>query len=281
MVIVITGIIGGMVAVFLKAPVQQYMDVARRADMTDIADTALRRLGRDIRTAVPNSVRLSNPSGSTYFLEFLPTKAGGRYREAASPANACAGIPGVAGGDALSFEAADTCFEILGPTITFAAGDQIVVGSTQSDGNPPYLLPTSATGIRRAYDNVNGAVGVGVQRVVVTSNTVLPASAELESHRFAVVPGDQQAVTYACENVGVANGEGTGRLNRYWNYGIIAAQPTPPAAVPSVLADRISGCNIVYDVVNQRNGLVAIWLEITRGGESISLYHEIHVHNSP
>src|ERR1039457_5271215 len=84
MVIVITGIIGGMVAVFLKAPIQQYMDVARRADMTDIADTALRRIGRDLRLALPNSVRVTtgacpvttaNPggAGTCSFLEFLPT----------------------------------------------------------------------------------------------------------------------------------------------------------------------------------------------------------------
>ena len=59
-VIVITGIIAGIVAVFLRAPVQGYMDSARRAELTDIADTALRRMARDVRTAVPNSVRFSN-----------------------------------------------------------------------------------------------------------------------------------------------------------------------------------------------------------------------------
>ena len=57
-VIVITGIIAGVVAIFLRAPVQGYVDSARRAEMTDIADTALRRIGRDLRTAVPNSVRV-------------------------------------------------------------------------------------------------------------------------------------------------------------------------------------------------------------------------------
>jgi hypothetical protein len=56
-VIVITGIIGGIVAVFLRMPVQGYVDSARRADMTDIADTALRRISRDLHSALPNSVR--------------------------------------------------------------------------------------------------------------------------------------------------------------------------------------------------------------------------------
>ncbi len=59
-VIVITGIIAGVVAVFLKAPVQGYIDSARRAELTDIADTAIRRMARDVRTAVPNSVRVAS-----------------------------------------------------------------------------------------------------------------------------------------------------------------------------------------------------------------------------
>jgi len=76
MVIVITGIIGGMVAVFLKAPIQQYMDVSRRAELTDIADTAVRRMARDVRIAVPNSVRFTNCTAPC--VEFIPTKDGGR-----------------------------------------------------------------------------------------------------------------------------------------------------------------------------------------------------------
>src|SRR3989339_1345722 len=82
MVIVITGIIGGIVAVFLTAPVRQYVDVARRADMTDIADTALRRITRDVRLALPNSVRVAGTCDgtTTCFLEFLPAPSGGRYR---------------------------------------------------------------------------------------------------------------------------------------------------------------------------------------------------------
>ena len=69
---------------------------------------------------------------------------------------------------------------------------------------------------------------------------------------------------------------------RYWNYGFINAQPVPPLGVPNaMLANRVSTCNIVYNLANQRNGLVAITLVITRGGESVSLYQEIHVNNIP
>lgn len=216
MVMVITGIIAGVVAIFMKTPVNQYLDIARRAEMTDIADTALHRMARDIRTAVPNSVRLPVPTDSTY-IEFLPTKTGGRYR--ANPATAGATQCGTLANDTLNFTSADTCFEILGPAIDFTSvDDQIVVGSTQSNGNPPYQDPTAAacgipattTCIRRPI----AVAGLGIQQKVnMTSTYALPSFALLEGQRFEVVPGDQQAVTYACENIGGTT-DGTGTLTR-------------------------------------------------------------------
>jgi prepilin-type N-terminal cleavage/methylation domain-containing protein len=59
MVIVIMGVIGGMVSVFMKSPIDAYVDSARRAALTDVADTAVRRMARDIRKALPNSLRQS------------------------------------------------------------------------------------------------------------------------------------------------------------------------------------------------------------------------------
>lgn len=283
-VIVITGIIAGMVAMFIRAPVQGYVDSARRAEMSDIADTALRRMGRDLRTAVPNSVRLPTPAGSTYF-EFLPTTEGGRYRvDPADGAGGCAAVAGNTRGDALNFDAADTCFEIIGTQIATSVGDAIVIGSTQSDGRQPYQLVSSATGVRRMVS------AAGTTTVQVTSATPLPASSELEGHRFAVVPAAQQAVTYACVNPGGgacgtdANGDGTCRLTRYWSYGFNDPQAAPAAlTAPStaILADRVSNCNFVYDTSNARNSLLAASLTITRDNESVNLYHEVHINNIP
>ncbi|HEU0187964.1 MAG TPA: type II secretion system protein [Gallionellaceae bacterium] len=264
MVIVITGILGTMVAVFIQAPVQGYVDSSRRAEMTDIADTALRRLARDIRTAVPNSIRVAT-CGGVPCIEFLPTRAGGRYRT---------GAPG----DMLDFGVADGSFDIIGPAVTFNAGDYIVVGSTQSDGNPPYN--TAAAGILRAYTGATGAP----QATVNFTATALPVWAEVQGQRFDVVDGAQQAVTYACiGTLGAlnANGDGQAQLVRYWNYGFNPAQVAPPLGPPAVLADRVSGCAITYNAISQRNGLVTLTLAITRGSETVSLYHEIHVNNVP
>jgi len=260
MVIVITGIIGGMVAVFLKAPIDQYIAVGRRAALTDIADTAIRRMARDVRTAVPNSVRVTGAC-PVCAVEFLPTKDGGRYR-ANSGGNNNILIFGSGG---------TTTFDMVGTGIPIVANtDYIVVGSTQSDGVPPY--DQAGTGVlRKVTAMANG------NTTITFAAPVLPVWAELPSQRFDVVDGAQQAVTYACEGVNTVNQNGTGQLVRYWSYGFTHTT----GATKAILADKVSACTIDYAIPNQRFGLLAVRLTLTSGGESVSLYNEIHVNNAP
>ena len=260
MVIVITGIIGGMVAVFLKAPIDQYMDVSRRAELTDIADTAIRRMARDVRTAVPNSVRVTGACPACA-AEFLPTKDGGRYRTSSGGNN-----------NILIFgSGGTTTFDIIGSGIPIVANtDYIVVGSTQSDGVPAY--DQTGTGVlRKVTAMANG------NTTITFAAPVLPVWAELTAQRFDVVDGAQQAVTYACEGVNTVNQNGTGQLVRYWNYGFTHTL----GATKAILADKVSACTIDYAIPNQRFGLLAVRLTLTSGGESVSLYNEIHVNNAP
>lgn len=270
-VIVLTGTLASIVAVFIAGPVMGYMGSTRRAELSDAADTALRRLGRDLRLALPNSLRRS---GDGRYIEFMPIVASGRYRVEGS-ANAYCATPG---DDRLDFAAADNCFQILGPPLAFAGGDRIVIGSTQSDGAQPYLGETSSAHIRRAY---NGALGTPVDFVSIASSARLPTSAALPGSRFRVVAAAMQAVTYACEGVAAApaGGDGPGVLRRYWGYGFNPAQATPPAGGSSaLLVANVSACDIQY---RPTDALVTVMLQLTRAGESLRLYHEIHIDNTP
>lgn len=261
-VIVVLAIVSAIAAVFIRRPVDSYVDSVRRAELTDIADTALRRISRDLRFALPNSVRVANPggAGTAFYLEFLMTTGGGRYRAA---------VTGTGTGDILDFAVADSSFDVLGPMPTLAANDSIVV----------YNLGTGFSGAD-AYAAANN------NRAVYSSNTattITLTAAKLfplasPGNRFHVVP---YAVTYACNPAAGAN-----EIRRHWNYGITATQtPTPPAGGTSAqIARNVSTCTITYDqnAIQGRNGIVSLSLQLTgAGGEVVSLFQETHVSNVP
>ena len=264
-VIVITGIIGGIVAMFIRAPMQGYVDSARRAAMTDIADTALRRMSRDLRLALPNSIRV-NVAAGVYYVDFLSTSGGGRYRANGATTAFCPG------GDVLDFTAADICFEILGPPIQFLTNDQVVVYNLGIPGADAYEGNTTSAHVRRAY---SGGVAAPVQFVTLTSGNPLPF--ESPTQRFHVV---HEQVRYICNP-----NAGTETLTRFVLGG--GAIVTPTAAVPGVpgalLASHVTGCRFEYNpnVVAQRTGMLSLQLTLTDSGESVTLYNATHVSNEP
>lgn len=261
-VIVILAIVSAIAAVFIRRPIDSYIDSVRRAELTDIADTALRRVMRDLRYALPNSVRVANPggAGTAFYLEFLITSGGGRYRAA---------LTGAGAGNILDFTAADSSFDVLGPMPTLAANDSIVIYNlgTGFSGADAYAAASN----NRAVYSSNTAT-----TITLTAAKLFPLASP--GNRFHVVP---YAVTYACNPAA-----GVNEIRRYWNYGITATQtPTPPAGGTSAqLARNVGACTITYDqnAIQGRNGIVSMTLQLTgAGGESVNLFQETHVSNVP
>jgi len=268
----IVGIIGAMVAVFIKRPVEGYMDTARRAELTDTADTAMRRISRDVRLALPNSVRV-NKLGAVEYLELLETRSGGRYRAESNSAG---------NGDILDFTQADLSFDVLGP-LSALPGQQISANDLLVVYN--FGIPGAS-----AYNGDNSAVISGTAAGTLANETKINFSAAKlfplasPGNRFQVVSGP---VTYVCTPGGLdAQGNATGTLSRVWNYSVRAALPdgtytgTPLTAL---LAKNVETCSFQYDpnVLNERNGLVAMQLKLTKNNESVNLYYEVHVSNVP
>ena len=265
MVITITGIIAAMVAVFLKTPVDAYLDSARRAELTDAADTALRRIGRDVRLALPNSVR---PHGAAVAaIEFLQTSAGGRYDADAADSTGCfsTGCTGI------------SAFGGLTPTATaIAAGsDRLVIYSQYNNEGNDCVSATNPS----AYCGHNAPV---VTTATLTfANTVFTPPGGSPGRRFQIVSGP---VSYVCSGMGTdANGNGTGTLRRYWGYPLAAAQAVPPmGGNNALLAEHLSACGFTYQAGgSERYALVGIDLQLTQSNETVSLYHEVHVNNIP
>lgn len=264
MVIVIAGIIAGMVAVFMKSPIDAYFDTVRRAELTDAADTSLRRMARDVRTALPNSLRDAASHGDQCF-EFLPTLGGGRYRLEAGT--------GAGPFDALEFSIADSSFDVLGQ-----------VGLSALSGTNHVVIYNLGIPNADAYAGDNRAqIGTSTTaKISLAAGKKFPL--ESPGKRFQVVP--DHSVVFACVGVGSsAAGDGLGTLYRYTQAISSSQMAACPSTAPpggKVLAENVSACSFKYTpAVTQRNGLLALVLELKRANEPVRLYHEVHVANGP
>lgn len=262
-VMVLTSILGALVISF-AAPLRGYFDATARADLSDIADTALRRMARELHAALPNSVRIN---GS--YIEFLPTTTGGRYR-----ANSVGGAASCgADGDELAFSAADTCFEVIG-TLPAApvVGEELVVYNTA----PAFAYATSVDNVATIAPNST------TNKILFTSHTFpveFKSPSNPPSNRFQIISGP---VTFAC--VGTT-------LWRYSGYSRQAAQPADISSAPLSTATSIArlatGVNctassFVFDPgVTQRASLVTMSLTLSNSSDSLTLLHQVHVQNVP
>lgn len=275
MVIVIMGVIGGMVAVFMKGPIDAYFAAGRRAALTDVADTTVRRMARDIRRALPHSIRVPNSS----CLEFIPTKTGGRYRS-----------QDIAAGDdsSLDFLKSDTTFHMFGDNATFAGvalpADQIIA---VNDLIVVYNLGPTAPGANAyAGDNYSAISAVGVPAAGETPLTLPIAGKQFPlaspGHRFQVVSSTEQLVSYVCSGTNLVR--------------TVSTLPAAVAACPSsgsgasVIASNVNCASTSFSYSGSdlmRNALVSMDLTIqdsptvTATTESVTLQHEVHVDNTP
>ena len=266
-VIVITGIIAAGVAVFIRAPVEGYVDSVARAELTDAADTALRRLSRDVNAVLPNSLR-QGPGAAC--IEFLPTLGGGRYRVA----------PRADGtGNILDFTQNDPSFDVLAqnglpPTGGFGNSSVVV-----------YNLGIPGANAYDPNDRNRAAINAGASNAgLITLAAANQFPFRSPGNRFQVI--QNASVVYYCA------GNAIWRASRALPAGVLAA----PAACPQ--ADFVGATVLVGNVdctqssfaynaaVSQRHGILALTLVLTqpasRGvNETISLYQEVQIDNTP
>lgn len=269
--LVISTVVVSFVSMFIGGPVAGFADQSRRARLVDAADTALRRIGRDVRRALPNSVRTA-ASGGVAALELLGTIDGARYRAQA---------PGSAA-QILDFAAAASSFNVLGPFTQVAK-------------------PFSSTGHYLAIYNVGvpGADAYELANVITPAGTTIAISADGATgedrvtldppFRFAFGSPTQRVflvdgpVTYLCDPV-------AGTLTRYSGYAVGASQTTRDShgelvaagAAASLMANQLTACSFSYTPgTAERAGLVSIEFTVRAQGETVSLLSQVHVDNGP
>jgi MSHA biogenesis protein MshO len=277
-VIVIAGIMASMIASFVLRPVQGSVQLAQRAALVDQADVALRRLARDLRRALPNSVRVS-ASGDA--LEFLLVADAGTYRAARGnniPLGGSGNHNSAAEEDWLNFNG-DSRFNILGRfhdlgsgyPRALPAGTRLAIYTT----DPVELYADAASGAATGVITP-AAISVSIQDDVDEDALLLSAPFDFRyespAQRVYVVDGP---VSYICNN---------GGLRRYGGYAIQTAQPSAGSlAGGSLMANQVTGCLFEYQPgTSQRSGLVTVRLTLQNGDAgAVELLRQIHVGNVP
>ena len=267
-VIVVAGILATIGVDFIVKPIEGYLALSRRATLVDAADNALQQMSREIRQALPNSIRVSSDGSQ---LELLHTVDGGRYRARASSA----------GDDILNFSSyytssPDTSFDVLGPLGSVPAdGDQVVIYNLSASGTTgndyaSYLTPPSD-----ADDRGVVKAGSTVSKIQLEATPAPKFAGSSPDQRFFIVDGP---VSYVCDPSG-------GTLTRYAGY--TPNDPDFPTAVANlgtgaIVSRHVSACAFSYQPgAGQRSGLVTLQLTLSDQGESIHLLDEVHVVNAP
>lgn len=273
LVIIITGILAASLTVFFKPALDGYFDTRRRAELGDMADTALRRIGRELRRAVPNSLIAHDDN----CIEFVLAQSGGLYRRAADIANAAA--------DPLDNTAADASFDVLSPlAVAPVAGDFVVIGNQNTAD--VYAAGSGSTRVEvqgwQSPPPAPGGADVGSGRLTLKSAQQFPPA--YDGGRFFVVSEAEQRVVFACRNAGEAAGNGTGTLMR----GVRSFDATAPTACPTTiageapLARRVAACSFDYQPgATEQSGFVSIRIDLLEAGERVTLISGAHVSNVP
>src|SRR6202166_861824 len=236
--LVITIAVGSVVvafmAMFIVTPMSAYTAQTRRAALVDAADSALRFMGRDLRAALPNSVRVS-PSGSV--LELLATVDGARYQDSGPVSN-----PALV----LDLTAADGAFATTVPftQLTLPWTSSAYFLSIYNVGVPGADAYQMANVITPAGTTITISAGATANQDLVTLSPPFQFAFGSPGQRVFLVSGP---VTYLCDTAAAT-------LTRYSSYTIASAQPASAAALnaagasSALVAGNVAGCQFVLSV---------------------------------
>lgn len=282
-VMVISGLISGAVVLLVRQPLQNYAEISDRTELTDIADNALRLLARELRAAVPNTVRIS---GDGRTLEFIPSLGGGRYfapADVSSPLEVALNFSVLA---ATTFTAAFAqpppplpnalvpgnfiVIYNLGPGFSFS--DAYQTGA--NNGNRAEIVNVAGNNIQIGDPQAAGAPTA----TNVFARSPVPNGSPTQRFHVAGRP-----VIYRCTPTGVG---GNGELRRIAGLAFSPVQVVPIApGAGDLVVDNVSSCLFRAVTSAHRIGaLVTLDLTIQRNGPNqpvVTLSRQVQIDNTP
>ena len=252
-----------MATVFILPPFQAAVDIERRANLVDAADSALTRIGREARNALPNSIRVHQATGNAH-VEFITTRTGGRYRRLPAP-----------GGGSDTFVPARSAdsFDVLGglPDAGMVALRGAGTDCATPVGDCVSVFNTAQPGFN-AYnqENIAAITSAGGNSISYDTGGTGPAfSTHSPRQRFFVV---NDVVSYVCDL-------GSGTLLRYSGYGLAG---TLTLADPELVAENVANCQFLFNPgTAARRGLLTLRIGMQNAGEQVFLLTQTQIMNAP
>jgi MSHA biogenesis protein MshO len=272
--LVITIAVGSVVvafmALFIVMPMNAYSTQTQQAGLVDAADSALRFMARDLRSALPNSVRVTS-GGTVTALELLATADGARYQD---------GGPLATPGLALDFTTATGAFATTVPFTQLnlpwtSSSSYLSIYNVGVPGADAYQM---ANVITPAGTTITITAGAAANQNLVTLNPAFQFAFGSPGKRLYLVSGP---VSYLCDTSAAT-------LTRYSGYTIASAQPASAAALSAagataaLVASNVANCQFSLTAgTAERNALATLTLTISQNGQSVQLLNEVQVVNAP
>jgi MSHA biogenesis protein MshO len=256
-VIIVLGVLAAGVSSFLKFGSQIFVEANTRDQLISSARFAVERLNREIRTAVPNSIRTNNSAdASIKCLEFMPFVASASYLD----------IP--------------VAPEPSSNQITVVAFDDSDFGTNLS----AVVYATSPNDIYAVTsDHIVGLANTAINKVSNVWGISLSSSTRFaEDSPTSRVYFVSQATSFCID--------ASGSMRRFHGYATDAAGIPTPYANGVLMAENIlfkdeNNLDVDFFTVSQatlqRNGQVIISLPFGSNGELISFNNEVQVPNVP
>ncbi|MCY7295265.1 PilW family protein [Alteromonas sp. a30] len=274
-VIILIAIVMLGVTGFIGSGVQIYLDATERDQLLGDSRFIVERMSREVRTALPNSVRISG-NNNAHCLEFAPIRWSTFYEDipvAPEPASSALSAINLIGlGSESYIENVDN-------------SDFVVVYATNSG---QVYDTTQTSGVSRRF-GLNSVTSAAIATVELDNSVQFATDSPLS--RLYVVDG--QTVSYCVRNVGANAISGSKNMYRhiapyqevqpiYTSGGVLMAEnidntlSNNPQLVP-----QNDDPFRVYAASLQRNAYVRVRLRFRRNEEVVVFNNEIHIPNSP
>jgi MSHA biogenesis protein MshO len=259
-VIVILGVIGGGMANFIGLGAEVYVEAVGRERMISQTRYMMERLTREVREALPNSVRVMT-SSNVSCVEFVPIKASSSY----------VNVP-------VHPESATDSISVVQHAVTGLDATKIAIYPLTTTDVYGTNAATATTG---NIFEMTAAPSAGTGTETVTLSNSVKFDADSPTQRYYLV---KNAVSYCAD---VSSGTATsGQVKRYADYWPpLSGQEAPPLNATGVLmAENVKSGSSPFSYSTATlvpNAVIQFTLEIVRNGEEVDFHHEVHLVNVP